>query len=340
MKNILFLIFGVYSYSQCISGDCTNGEGKFRFTNPIVSTYMGKFNDGLPNGKGKIEYTDWGVSFEGFFVNGEIDSTTNGVLLMNHSTKKGNISERVSKDNDGNLSWNWVLNGEGSISYSKGNVIEVGYFNENELNGKGVRTLRSEKGSQSETGNFVMGVLNDINGEIVYFDGDRYVGGVQNGMPQGKGKLITPSGGIKLDGTWFEGDWLEANKNNPYGIDIRYDGSSIIIDVEFGSVKIPMILDTGASIITLNKTQFYALAALNLMKVKNVQDGTFQIASGDYIEGKIYTIEKLKIGSYEINNIECSVLDSMTAPNLLGLNAILKNSKSFSVDIKNLKLNL
>ena len=71
------------------------------FTNPIVSTYMGKFNDGLPNGKGKIEYTDWGVSFEGFFVNGEIDSTTNGVLLMNHSTKKGNISERVSKDNDG-----------------------------------------------------------------------------------------------------------------------------------------------------------------------------------------------------------------------------------------------
>jgi len=39
------LIFGVYSYSQCISGDCTNGEGKFRFTNPIVSTYMGKFND-------------------------------------------------------------------------------------------------------------------------------------------------------------------------------------------------------------------------------------------------------------------------------------------------------
>lgn len=190
MKNILFLIFGVYNYSQCISGDCTNGEGKFRFTNPIASTYMGKFNDGLPNGKG-------------------------------------------------------------------------------------VRTLRFEKGSQSETGNFVIGVLNDINGEIVYFDGDWYVGGVQNGMPQGKGKLITPRGDIKLDGTWFEGDWLEANKNNPYGIDIRYNGSSIIIDVEFGSVKIPMILDTGASIITLNKTQFYALAALNLIKVKNVQDGTF-----------------------------------------------------------------
>ena len=339
MKNILLFFLSFYSYTQCLSGDCINGEGKYRFTKPIISSYEGTFSDGLPNGKGKIEYLDWGVSYDGFFTDGDIDSTENGVLQMKNVIKKGNISESVLKDENGNLSWNWVLNGEGSIIYSNGNVIEEGLFNEDELNGKGVRTLRSEKGTQSEIGNFLNGVLNDINGEIIYFDGDRYVGGIRNGKPQGKGKLITPSGGIKLDGTWFEGEWLEVNNNNPYGIDIKYNGNSIIVDVEFGSVKIPMILDTGASVVTLNKTQFYALAALNLIKVKNVQDGTFQIASGDYIEGKIYTIEKLKIGSYIIKDIECSVLDSTTAPNLLGLNAVLKNSKSFSIDIKNLKLN-
>jgi hypothetical protein len=339
MKNILFFILSLYGYSQCLSGDCNSGEGKYRFTKPIISSYEGKFSNGLPNGKGKIEYSDWGVSYDGFFIDGNIDSTAYGILQMKNIIKKGNISESVLKDENGNLLWNWVLNGEGSISYSNGNVVEEGFFNEDELNGKGVRTLRSEKGIQSEIGNFVNGVLNDINGEIIYFDGDRYVGGIRNGKPQGKGKLITPSGGIKLDGTWFEGEWLEVNKNNPYGIDIKYNGNSIFVDVEFGSVKIPMVLDTGASVVTLNKTQFYALAALNLIKVKNVQDGTFQIASGDYIEGKIYTIDQLKIGSYKINDIECSVLDSATAPNLLGLNAILKNSKSFSIDIKNLKLN-
>ena len=153
-KYSSFFFLSFYSYTQCLSGDCINGEGKYRFTKPIISSYEGTFSDGLPNGKGKIEYLDWGVSYDGFFTDGDIDSTENGVLQMKNVIKKGNISESVLKDENGNLSWNWVLNGEGSIIYSNGNVIEEGLFNEDELNGKGVRTLRSEKGTQSEIGNF------------------------------------------------------------------------------------------------------------------------------------------------------------------------------------------
>ena len=42
----------------------------------------------------------------------------------------------------------------------------------------------------------------------------------------------------------------------------------------------------------------------------------------------------MRIGKYEIEDIECSVLDNVNASNLLGLNALLAPSKSFSIDIE------
>lgn len=343
MKNFLIICISIFHFnllkSQCLDGDCENGIGIYRFSSPVNSVFQGNFLSGLPSGKGKIDYIDWNVTFEGNFVNGEIDSTSVGVLKRGDIIKEGLISERTQKNNEGQIVWNWVLNGSGCIKYSNGKIVEKGNFYEDNLNGVGERILNSEKGQQIELGNFIDGELNDEYAEIVYFDGDKYIGGVVNGKPQGKGKLITPSGGIKLDGTWFEGEWLEANKNNPYGIPLQFDGKSLLVDVDFESVKISMIVDSGASLVTINKTQFFALTALNLIKIKNVEDGSFQIANGELIEGKIYTIDKMKLGSYVLENVECSVLESFDAPNLLGLNALLKPTQFFSIDLVNLNLN-
>jgi hypothetical protein len=93
------------------------------------------------------------------------------------------------------------------------------------------------------------------------------------------------------------------------------------------------IMDTGASITSLNKYKFYSLVALGQIKIKNEQDGSFTIANGDVVKGKIYVINKMKIGSYEIKNVEFSVLEEDKASNLLGLNALLQPTNSINIDI-------
>lgn len=94
-----------------------------------------------------------------------------------------------------------------------------------------------------------------------------------------------------------------------------------------------MSLDTGASVTLLNEVKFYSLLALGQIKIRNEQDGEFTIANGDVVYGKIYVIDKMKIGNYEIENVEFNVLDENSS-DLLGLNALLKTSNSFNIDVE------
>lgn len=41
--------------AQCLSGNCTNGLGKFKYKNEDI--YEGTFKDGYANGKGKMLYS-------------------------------------------------------------------------------------------------------------------------------------------------------------------------------------------------------------------------------------------------------------------------------------------
>ena len=302
--------------SQCIKGDCDNGIGtkKYKITG-IVGTYEGEFKDKFPEGKGKFTYEDYGRKykpiFEGYFIDGEnvinIDSTKEGKITMPNGTiKKGFITEI----NDDNKRY-WKLNGKGEQKLA---LIKGGF--------------------RIEKGNFINDILNDKNGEMVLSNGNKYLGGVVNGKRQGVGKTITPDGGIQQDGNWFEDEWIDANKNNPYAIPIYYNQSSIIVEVDFNGTKFPMTLDSGASSVVINKELFTALVTLKQIRIKNQIDNSFEIANGDIVKGTTYLIDKMKIGKYEIEDIECSVLDNVNASNLLGLNALLAPSKSFSIDIE------
>ena len=48
--------------------------------------------------------------------------------------------------------------------------------------------------------------------------------------------------------------------------------------------------------------------------------------------------EGWSIGEFKLENVECSVLDSSVGSNLFGLNALLKPTGSFSVDISKMEL--
>ena len=316
MKNLfatVIVLFSFISNSQCIKGNCENGEGTYKYVDN--GTFVGVFKNGDAY-KGVFTNTKFSkpIIFEGYFMDTDngpvIDSSKKGKMIhFSNYELEGFITEIITDENSRKI-YDWVLNGLGEKKF-----------------------LTQNGGFQVEKGSFINNVLNDENGIIVYSNGTKYFGGVVNGKRQGLGKETTPDGGIQRDGNWYDDEWIDANKNNPNAVPISFNGSSIMVDVDFNGTKIEMTLDTGASLTLLNKYKFYSLVALGQIKIKNEQDGSFTIANGDVVKGKIYVINKMKIGSYEIKNVEFSVLEEDTASNLLGLNALLQPTNSIKIDI-------
>lgn len=324
MKKIIFTIIftlsSIIAHTQCIKGDCQEGEGTYRYDK---GKFEGVFKKGDPF---KGVYTDTRFSdpikFEGYFIDTEngpaLDSTKKGRFKSSKLELKGFIS-KVVQIKDGTEYINWVLNGTGELKF-----------------------LYQSGGFTIEKGNFINNILDDNNAEIIYLNGNKYVGGVVNGKRQGLGKIITPDGGTQQEGNWYDDEWIDANKNNPYAIPIIYNGNSIYIEVGFGdkgATKWTFVLDSGASQVLIKKSIFEALQKLNLIKIKDSRDNSFQIANGDIINGKTYIIDEMWLGKIPLKNIECSVLENENASNLLGLNALLAFNKKFSVNIESSELN-
>lgn len=321
IKNLFTTVIVLFSFianSQCIKGNCQNGEGTYKYYDN--GTFVGVFKNGDAY-KGVFTNTKFSkpIIFEGYFMDTDngpvIDFTKKGKMIESNLEREGFITEIITV-NDGVKTYSW------------------------KLNGKGEKKQRLESGDFAiYKGNFINDILNDKNGEIIYPNGTKYLGGVVNGERQGLGKEITPDGGIQRDGNWYSNEWIDANKNNPNAVPISYNGSSIMVDVDFNGTKIQMILDTGASTTTLNKYKFYSLVALGQIKIENEQDGSFTIANGDVVYGKTYVIDKMKIGNYEIENVEFSVIEGENSPDLLGLNALLQPSNNIYININAGELN-
>ena len=315
----VIVLFSFIANSQCIKGDCQNGEGTYKYDDE--GTFVGVFKNGDPY-KGVFTNTKFSkpIIFEGYFIDTDdgliLDPTKKGKMINYDGLElEGFITENITAE-DNKKSYEWVLNGLGE----KRVPLQTGGF-------------------QVRKGNFTNDILNDKNATIIYSNGTKYLGGVVKGKRQGIGKEITPVGGTERDGNWYDDKWIDANKNNPNAVPISYNGSSIMVDVDFNGTKIQMILDTGASTTTLNKNKFYSLVALGQIKIENEQDGSFTIANGDVVYGKTYVIDKMKIGSYEIENVKFSVIEGENSPDLLGLNALLQPTNNINININAGELN-
>lgn len=107
--------------AQCISGNCQNGTGTYRYT--TSSKYTGQFQNGLRHGKGKMSYSDGSV-YEGPFSYGKKHGDGGTITYINGDKYVGHWS-------------NDYPNGKGKYYFKTKERYEGDFLN-GEFDGQGV----------------------------------------------------------------------------------------------------------------------------------------------------------------------------------------------------------
>ena len=144
---ILLLFFSSNNfYGQCVSGDCKNGNGSYKYGDG--GFYEGDFSNGLENGKGRLIFSS-GSSYQGEFKNGKlygkgVKKYINGDILegdfVNGDCIYGTYVYSTGAKYIGTFSnSNLEL---GTYIWPDGDKY-IGPFLKNNLHGEGIKVLKS-----------------------------------------------------------------------------------------------------------------------------------------------------------------------------------------------------
>ncbi|MBK6365284.1 MAG: caspase family protein [Saprospiraceae bacterium] len=172
--SVFILIFIWISdiQGQCISGNCNNGKGTYKFKDGSI--YGGSFVKYFPHGYGKLMYKNGNV-YEGEWKRGKKEGR--GMLTF----AKGN-TYRGDFKND-------VISGNGSMDYQNGDSYK-GSWSANKSNGTGIYQFTN--GDRYE-GQFVSGFFDGF-GIMYKKDGSRYEGHWHKNKKHGDGVLFLVNG--------------------------------------------------------------------------------------------------------------------------------------------------
>jgi clan AA aspartic protease (TIGR02281 family) len=312
ITTILLICLGVTeaAKSQCISGDCQNGNGVYLYQDK--SRYEGEFKNGDPTGKGKIFYAS-GAIFEG--------SVSAGL-------KNGFGKYRFSSNDyyEGNFK-NDKLDGQGKYVTAGGDIYE-GQFKNDKLNGKGTITFND---GDKYSGNLLEDQPDGI-GIFYYSTGDRFEGTFTSGKKNGSGILYYSKGGT-LKGIWVDNVYVSGSnksKLDPSSIQLNKSLSGIyeVPILINGVLKIDMIFDTGAAEVYLTPDVILTLIRTKTITEDDILDGkNFVDANGNVNKSLRFNLKEIKLGNYSIENVPCAVSQSLESLSLLGLSAIKKLGK-------------
>ena len=194
---LIFILFQVsYSFSQCISGDCKNGFGKYNYG---FAVYEGNFSNEMPNGRGIMDYGN-GEKFVGNFKNGQEDGE--GLLYKN------NVPNSVTYTN-GKAKVKSVVTVIGGNAPTVAGCIQGDCYN-------GFGIIKFDSGNRYE-GNFVNGIKTG-EGKFYFAQGNVFDGTFKNNVYT-KGTFhyhkekMTFAGDYNQDGTPKSGSYYyETNK--------------------------------------------------------------------------------------------------------------------------------
>lgn len=106
-------------------------------------------------------------------------------------------------------------------------------------------------------------------------------------------------------------------------VKMRNMGGVSVIPCKINGISFDFIFDTGASDVTLSYEIAVELWNKGYIKKEDILgSSTYQVASGDLVEGIVINLRKIEIGGIEINNVKASILKGGDVPLLLGQSAI------------------
>ncbi|MFL0131834.1 retropepsin-like aspartic protease family protein, partial [Tenacibaculum maritimum] len=122
---------------------------------------------------------------------------------------------------------------------------------------------------------------------------------------------------------------LSAFKVNSQSIiEMEYKNGVYYVPCKIKDIPMNFIFDTGASNVSISLTEAMFLLKHGAISTKNIGATTkYQIANGKIQEGTKVIIPSIKVGGFELNNIEAGIVHNMEAPLLLGQSAISKLGK-------------
>ena len=106
------------------------------------------------------------------------------------------------------------------------------------------------------------------------------------------------------------------------------------IPTEINGVSMRFIFDTGAGMISISEDEARALEEQGKFSPDDiVGEGTFTIANGDVVKGKMIVLKTVKIGDRTLTDVDASILPGMKVPLLMGQSALEQFGK-ISIDYK------
>jgi hypothetical protein len=244
MRSFALLLFALlipYSLiaQDCLTGDCTNGIGTYKYKDG--STYKGQFKNGLADGFGVCYYAD-GTQYVGQFkdhktaghgawhyadstiIPGYIDET--GKFVEASTLKKGCLEGNCengfgTKYYDSGTKYvgefkNSKCHGYGTCYFDDGSMY-VGYWANHEFNGRGTSYKADgtiEEGifkdhryvGKTDGAGCISGDCDNGFGIYRYNEGDVYTGEFKEGFRHGQGTYFWASGD-KYVGNWISGKY-------------------------------------------------------------------------------------------------------------------------------------
>ncbi len=194
----LSLISPLFLFAQCISGNCIDGTGTYKY--PSGATYIGKFQKGKMNGWGMCTYSNGGI-YKGEWLNGYPHGKGKKVLANKKEWAGVWIKGRALDAQGNTVDIEALLNG---VTKSTKETLAAksangeGCISGDCVDGQGIYVYKNHSARYEGT---FQGEQAHGKGTIYYANGDVYVGDWVNGCFEGQG-VLTLNDGKRISGYW------------------------------------------------------------------------------------------------------------------------------------------
>ena len=112
-------------------------------------------------------------------------------------------------------------------------------------------------------------------------------------------------------------------KGYDLAIKLEQENGCYLIPVKLNGIPMKMLLDTGATSLSISPIEYEFLRRQKLLNDSSVEEIQCSTANG-MAKGYKFTLSSLDIGGEIIKDVECVVMSNSDAPSLLGMNVLRK----------------